>query len=427
MPFDWITQFISETETMRSPYSFRLWTAITTIAATLERRVWTITDVDRLYPNLYVFLGGLPGSGKTLMTSYSKRVLSSVKGITFGPDQPTKEAFWERMESASKVSLNGMGVPLYSAVYVTAGEWGDFMSKYDTAFATSLSTLYDNPPNWDVPRKQAKSILLEAPTLNILAAVTPAALGDIIPEVAWGQGFTSRIIFVYGTAPQTQRSMFKKQERVDAGLSNFLRLCFNDYHGAFDWKDDAVEAMEHWYNVEKMAPIPTYGRLANYQARRDTQVMKLAMISCVSRGQFPVVELEDFLRAKSWLLETEKTMPDIFRAMNQKSDSQLIQDLYHFVFDSYMKLDKSKRVPVGEQQIWRFMENKAPSDRVQKLIAAAENSGWIKRAPGFGLWLPIAHESDATQELGDFGNPDQPYKDFLEKQRQRDLEIGEEK
>lgn len=48
MPSDWITDFVASTETMRSPDSFRLWGGIATIAAVLERRVWTETDVDKL-------------------------------------------------------------------------------------------------------------------------------------------------------------------------------------------------------------------------------------------------------------------------------------------------------------------------------------------------------------------------------------------
>lgn len=416
MSDDWINDFVASTAHRRSPDSFRLWAGITTISAILERRVWTETDVDRLYPNLYVLLGGLPGSGKTTMISFSKRLLSTVPGVHFGPDEPSREVFWDKVEGSAKQAINGMGVAMYSAMYVPAGEWGDFMSKYDTAFASNLSTIYDNPDNFDMPRRTSKNTFLEAPTLNILGGVTPAALGDIIPESAWGQGFTSRVIFVYGVRPEYHREMFRKvgQKHNFGTLEARLLVYYNEYHGEIEWEPEAQEAFGHWYNDEKMAPVPTYARLFNYTARRDTQVTKLSMISAVSAGRFPYVTLADFIRGRTWLLEAEKTMPDIFRAMSQKSDEQIIQDLYNWMYGKYMGMDRDKRVAIKEQELWRFMENKAASDKIPKIIQAAERMGYIRRGPGFGTWVPgeIKHE----EMIGDIENPDQPYKNYLEEQ-----------
>src|SRR5580704_9488473 len=43
---------------------FRKWIAISTIAAVLERKVWIDTG-SNLYPNLYIFIIGPSGIGKT--------------------------------------------------------------------------------------------------------------------------------------------------------------------------------------------------------------------------------------------------------------------------------------------------------------------------------------------------------------------------
>ena len=425
---DLIEEFLDVTESIRSPERFRLWTIITTIAAVLERKVWTVTDVNPLYPNLFTMLGGNPASGKTIMTSLSRELLGSIKDMRFGPDSPTKESFWDKLEDSGKLAINGMGVPVYSAMYQPAGEWGDFMSKYDHNFASSLSTIYDNPLIWSAPRRTSKDLLLEAPTLNILGAITPAALGDIIPDTAWGQGFTSRIVFVYGVAPaHLVRQMFvkRKDDRL-VFIKARLEEIFKTHHGEFIWEEPAQKAIEHWYNVLKGAPLPTYGKLVNYNGRRDTHLMKLAMISSVSGERFPYVTLNDFERACSWLFEAEKEMPNIFRAMIQRSDSGLIQDLAHWMYTEYSKVDIEKRKPLTEKELWIFMENKSTTDKIPKLIQAAERMGYIKRGPGFGMWLPGQFNVDVEQDIPDImGEPGKPYEDYLEQLRRENPDDGE--
>ena len=405
MPFDWIDSFMNLTETLRSPQSFRLWTAIATIASVLERRVWTETDVKPLYPNLYTVLAGAPASGKTIMVNVAKEMLMPLVkpgGIYIGPDNPSAASFMDALAASSKISINGMGMPLYSAMSVMCTELGDLISKYDKDFVAKLTTLYDNPLNYSMPRRTSTSITVEAPTINILAGATPDAIGDIIPESAWGQGFTSRLVFVYGGIPQLRRSIFTRRKDSDMTvLKTELRRFFEELHGEFEWEPDAQRAMEHWFNDEKMAPIPTYGRLVNYCGRRDVHVMKLAMISGVSSGNGLTVTLSDFRRAQRWLFEAEETMPDVFRAMAQKSDTQLLQDAHHWMYVRYSRVAREKRLPMKEREIFLWFENKTTSDKIPGLIQAMERTGRMRRGLISGDWIPNALDArmpTATQE-----------------------------
>lgn len=389
---DWIDTFMIATEAMRSPASFRQWTAIATIASVLERRVWTITDVKPLYPNLYTVLCGAPASGKTIMVGVAREMLSPLirpGGIFIGPDNPTAASFMDALENSAKASINGMGVPMYSAMAVMCTELGDLISKYDKDFVAKLTTLFDNPPNYSMPRRSVKSVTIEAPTVNILAAATPDAIGDIMPDTAWGQGFTSRLVFIYGTTPNLRRNIFQKPKETDLDfLKTELKRFFDELHGQFEWEPDAQSAMDIWYNDLKMTPIPDYGRLVNYCGRRDTHFMKLAMISAVSAGHGLSVTLSDFSRAQSWLLEAEKTMPDVFRAMAQKSDSQLLQDCHYWLYTRYSRVARETRGPVKEQEIWRWFEDKTTSEKIPALMRAMETSGRMKRALLLGDWIP---------------------------------------
>lgn len=380
---DWITDFISATSTIRAPENFRLWAAITAIAGALERKVYTVTDVNRLYPNLYVVLTGEPASGKTNSVREARKTLVAAKNLKLGPDNPTKASFLDQFELAERQN----GFMTFHALTVICEEFGVFIKARDDEFITDLTTLFDNPEIYTAPRRQAKSIALEKPTLNILACATPAALGKF-PDSAWGEGFTSRVLFIYGARNNSIRDAFRPRVDLDLdGLGRGLTEFFTNLHGEFEWDEDARQAYNEWYN-NGMQPRPDYGRLEFYNGRRDTHAMKLAMISAVSSGHGLNVTLDDFNRAKLWLLSAEIQMPNVFIAMTQASDGRIIDDLHHAMWTEYAKVEREKRKPVTRKFVWKFLEQRVTSDRIEKIIQTAENSGHINKS-GFDGWTPV--------------------------------------
>jgi hypothetical protein len=242
---------------------------------------------------------------------------------------------------------------------------------------------------YSAPRKdKSRSIDLDRPTINVLAAATPGKLGDMVPESAWYQGFMSRLLFIYGVKVTTERDMFaKRKQGAVLTLLAPLREWFHELLGEFEWDEDARLRMNAWINGGKK-PEPQYGRLRLYNGRRDTHVAKLAMISAVSAGRGLCVSLADVDRALSWLLEAEGVMPDVFAAMAQKSDVQLIEDLAHHVRQEYINQPRQGRKAVHERELYAFMESKVASERISKVIEAASKSGRIRQGNFNWEWLP---------------------------------------
>jgi hypothetical protein len=394
MSFDWIDEFLDLTDTVRSPPEFRLWAGLTVLAAVLERRVWTETDNGRLCPNIFTILSGSPASGKGLALGEARNMLRSLSGkdeVYLGPDNPSSASFLDEFARAEKIAKNGMGVPTYSPVTVLGRELASFMTKYDTTFAANLSDIYDNPPTFSSPRRQSKSLILQAPSLNFAIAATPDTLLDAIPETAWGQGLTSRIVFVYGIAPKKYRDPFKKRKDLDlARLTGPLREYFNELHGEFIWDADAMDALRFWINELGCEPVPDYGRLVNYVGRRTEHVQKLAMLSAVSAGNGIFVTLPDLERAQRWLFTTEKTMPDIFRAMNQKSDAQLLNDMHYWMHTTHgsRKPDQQKK-GITERELYAWLEERVPHEKIPTMIKTMESSGRMRKGVNSN-WFPSA-------------------------------------
>lgn len=386
MPDDWIEEFVDATEGLRSPKLFRLWTAITTVAAVLERRVWCVTDAPTpMRPNLYVILTGTPAAGKGLSISMARELLGNIDGLYLGPDNPTRRTLLNSIQNARRIPDISMLEP-YCAMTMLVPEFGVLMSKYDKETISDLTHIWDNPKKYTAPRQGSEDVDIDAPTLNILAGATPDTLNDIIPEVAWGQGMTSRFVFIYGTPPNSKRNILKKtiQDSRITGLGVRLNEFFHELIGEMDWEDAANEAMYVWYNDKREGDQPTYSRLVHYCGRREAYMLKLSMISSVSAGNGMSITLSDFERAHKWLLEAEEKMPDVFRAMSLKSDSQLIRDCHYFLYTRFNSVADAKRVPIEEQEIARWYEVRAPSEKINTLIKSMELTGRITKKPGFG-------------------------------------------
>lgn len=381
------------TDQVHTPEIFRLWSGIMTIAAVLERKCWTETDVEPLRPNQFIILTGLPASGKGNALRLARNLLGTISGIGevfLGPDNPTSASFMDEVAKTEKPAINGMGVLTYSALTVISRELASFMAKYEIQFAANLADLYDNPPTFVAPRRVAKSVTLSAPTINIMAAATPDTLLDTIPEAAWGQGLTSRMIFIYGVGRKSYRDPFKRRKDSDfSHLALKLKEYFHELHGAFIWDVDAQDAQRFWYNDLQQAPVPDYGRLLNYAGRRNEHLMKLAMISAVSAGNGICVTLKDFERAQSWLFAAERVMPDVFRAMSRTTDDQLLQDTHYWMRTTWGNLTPhEKNLGLPERDVWLFLSEKVPHEKIKTIIDTLHKSGRVRKAALGGHWLP---------------------------------------
>lgn len=373
--------------------AFRRWAALFTLSAALERRVWSPSRSSsrKTFPNLYVSLTGISGSGKTEAINIAKEILSTIDNIHMSPDDITPAGFYDSLEESLRLHDQEM----FHALAVISRELGDLLPHYDMGFLSKLSDLFDNPPDHKARRRTSKSgsgnlyVKIEYPTVNILAGVTPAYLGDLMPEAAWGQGFCSRMIFIHAPLEtQTNIDVLAAQAKADLNpLKDRIQQVFNLW-GEFEWSAEAHDALNQW-NADGLLPRPQHSRLREYCTRRLIHVIKLSMLSSVSRSNRLVVTLPDFERGLEWLLTAEDQMPDIFRAMGQKPEGAILRDLHYYLYTKHAKIERGKRVPVGNDVIWEFLQERIESYRIPALIESGKRIGLLEEvAPGRWLATP---------------------------------------
>jgi hypothetical protein len=125
--------------------------------------------------------------------------------------------------------------------------------------------------------------------------------------------------------------------------------------------------------------------LKHYNQRRTQFVIKLALISAVSRGELGTISPIDLERAWAWLFEVEEFMPDVFRAMKGRTDQFIIEEL-HMRVTALWKMNGGKAVP--RQTLRVFVNQFANHDKIEKLIDMAVAQNVLDRVAGTEMFLP---------------------------------------
>lgn len=380
-----------------SPPEFRRWAAISTVAGVLERRVWTPSRATRpTYPNLYVCLTGISGSGKTEAINIARALWAQLDKFILAPDNLTPAAFYDALFGSLKVQANGNsngnGIlqDMCSPITVCNRELGVLFPAYDRGWLSDLSDLWDNQDFWKSARRVSTTVEIERPTVNILSAVTPKYLGDVMPEIAWGQGFAARMLYIYGHREVNGVKgidVLKPLNKTDlTTLSNILKSIYL-LEGEYNWTPKAHDEINVWFEAG-LPPIPQHTRLVEYRTRRLQHAMKLSMISAASNGHGLDIKLEDFERAVSWLTSAEDQMPNVFRSMSAKSDSQTINDMHYHFWTKYASVKREDRKPIPTNDFHVWLYDRVESHRIQSVINTAERVGAIKRSFIPDEWEP---------------------------------------
>lgn len=390
---DFVDTFVEFTDERPSPELFRKWAAITTIGGALERRIWTMTKAGPQYANLYTMLVAGPGVGKSQAINPAANLVKATKKFAVAPNSVTKASFVDALAKAEQVRIkpDKSGPITYHHLFVYAAELGVFINAHDLEFLSVINELFDNTDCYREERRHSLKdpISIPNPTTTMLLGSQPGFLASILPEAAWTMGWTSRMLMVYASkAPKVPVfGTYKDVSKLEQKLVTKLTDC-HDYYGEIKWDAPAKNELERWV-LDDCKPIPDHPKLANYNPRRGTVfTIKLSMISAMSRGEELAVRLQDVERARSWLLEIEELMPQIFRDMIMRSDDQVIEETFQFLFSIYIK----SRTPIPAATILRFLSQRTPAEKAENIMNLMQKAGILERQAGTETYIPRARE-----------------------------------
>lgn len=404
---DFIDAFMTYTEQDITTRLHRQWSAISTIAGALERRVWVRAGKRITFPNLYTILVAPPGTGKYIIEYVSAlwndtREISNLDKPAFrtAPHSVSRASLIDDLNKSQKTFLPPQGTIItFHSLLVAAEEFEVLMPSYDPLFIGTLNRIWNNPSYHKETRRHgpadSREINMPFPQLNILAGATPAYFAAHFPEEAWNTGLIRRTILVFSATPQ-QKDFFSPDETSEEDFSDLLhRLStLSNLYGEASWSIEAFNKIRTWHNLGTNnnggPPVPTHSKLQYYNTTRTQTLIKLSLISGVSRLGFPKIEESDVTRAMDWLFEVEALMPDIFRAMAGRSDHQILEELHYWIYSQFIS---NKQKPVHATRIRYFLSQKVPSEKVENLLKLATATNVIARLAGHDdLFVPRPKE-----------------------------------
>lgn len=357
-----------------------------------------MSSMGVLYPNMYIILVGPPGSGKTVAVSQTQRLWARANKFNIAPDSITGAGLMDHLKAngLKTFSRNGHFISYYSCL-VPSEEFGNLIKTHDKDFLSLLNKIYDNPDVVSERTRKAGEVLpIDNPTMTILAGTQPAYIDDIFPELAWRQGFTSRLIMIY-CADQPKRKVFGEKyieaSRNPQLAAHVARLA--ELQGEFTWSDEAADELETWHE-SGLDPAPRHFRLVTYNSRRLAHVIKLCMVHSAAEDDSLVIQVHHLEAARMALLEAESAMPEIFKEVSGRSAAAAMEQALHWAIEEHLRTKK----PVSEFNLTWQLSRKVPAYEVTKIIENMVNAGMLKE---HGVHAPVGQRMFLPIELNQFG------------------------
>ena len=374
---DWVDAYLRYASVTEAPRRMHYWSAVSTIAGCLRRRVWLDQKRFCWYPSFYIIFVAPPGVvAKSTTIDISADLLKQVPGVKFGPNAITWQALVSAFAAASEAfEWNGEWHPM-SPLTLVASELGSLLNLQDKDMVNLLIELWDGKRSYEKITKMSGNDTVEAPWINLTAGTTPHWVADNMPQAMIGGGLSSRCIFVY--ADKKEKYVAYVDEQVNSGDDELRAKLIHDLEqismmtGPFSMTANARAWGASWYEnfwgdaVSRMDDQMAQG----YAARKQTHMHKTAMVISASRSSDRVITAEDLQLANNMLLDLEADMPKVFSRIGRTEDSMQAERFIEYVI---------RKGSVSYEEAYRMIHLYFPDHRdFEGILSGAIRSGQIE-------------------------------------------------
>lgn len=319
----WLTRYADWTFPHESPSIFHLWAGMSVISAVLGRRSWINKGFYRLYPNLFVVLvAGSASCRKSTCIEMAAALLEdgSDLGIRIVEGKTSTEKFIHAHVIEEKEKQLSTFVKADElSVFLTRDQQGDRLIDV-------LTKLFDCPKEFSYDTfKHGKKVVRE-PYVTILAGTQPHSLERVLPDSAFGGGFTSRILFVYQQDTEKQRRDFQiltpEEEEELRNLMKDLNQ-ISKFEGAFTLSAEAMEAYMSWYD---MVELPEDQRIDGFVSRKHDHVLRTSMLLRAAMMEDQVIHIQQINASIAVIESIENRLPFAFAGVGSKQEIKSLSD-----------------------------------------------------------------------------------------------------
>lgn len=364
---DWINGYLEFNSSSEAPEAFLEWSAISTVAAVLQRKVWLQRGLYKTYPNLYILLVGPPATGKGIAMSPGRNLLAEI-GISLSPQTLTKRAL---IDAFIECTIENVDAELaHSSLSLFSPEIATFFTNTDPDFIYTLTDIYDSGMasggSW-VDRTGAYGERV-VPNIwfNLIGGTTKDTLHKLMNREIIDSGLASRIIFVYAgrkrhhiAFPELSANALNIENELLHDLFEIQAL-----EGQFTMTHDYKEFYTKWYEkFDKPDNYPLKDKqFQDYCGRRGSlHIPKLALIVSASESSKQILDVCHFERALTMIEKIEELMPFVLGGMGSlglEGHIMLrIKELVEF-FDTvnYIRILSEFQNDILEWSLWNLVQ-----------------------------------------------------------------------
>lgn len=340
------------------------------------------------YPNFFIIFVAPPGVvSKSTTAGMAESFLREIPGIKFGPDVVTWPSLVSSFATSTESFQYGEDFLTMSPLNLIASELGNLIDPRNREMVNLFIDLWDGRKQLSKETKMSGNDLVEGPWINMLGCTTPHWIADNMPSTTVGGGFTSRCVFVYADTKERFIAFPKYHFPEDtaairADLQHDLEYMAVNLVGEYEPDSKARAWVEKWYEqlwTKKPAHLDD-DRLEGYIARRQTHLMKTAMIIAASQRDELVLLEEDVIMADTMLTAIEGEIDKVFSRIGRTEDSLQAERFISFI-------EKKKEVPY--QEAYRAIHSYFSDFRdFEGILSGAIRSGQVElQQRGDGFWL----------------------------------------
>lgn len=291
---DYITQFLEYTSAYESPTEFFYWSMLTGIGACLRDNCYLLLGDSRFYPNLYTLIIARPAMRKAKPLNSTIELLKHVDNTKIIEGRTSIQAVIQRL---GEVERKKNGASIAGASGFIFSEEISAMFTDDDANIPVLTDLYDFKSSYTSSLVSRGTTKLTNVVVSLLGASNEELLKPIFNSRAIYGGLLSRCLIVYGDKVRHRNSlMFMESAKFDPkelqkGIRNISML-----KGFFKLTVEAAKHYDQWYN-EVCPGLEKSAGITGAEGRVHINVLKVAMLICVSRKCTLLVDLEDIENA----------------------------------------------------------------------------------------------------------------------------------
>jgi hypothetical protein len=347
---NWLKAYMEYATFSETPFNMLFWAGVSAVAGALQRKVFIDQGRYKIYPNFFiVFVADAGVIQKSTTINTAMNLLKKVPDINFAPNATTWEGFIKFMEEAhqadGELSLESANTKT-SAVTISASELSTFLDPQNKSMLSALTQLWDCEDVFVKLTKFSGTEQIEQPCVNLIGGTTPSWMRDSFDRWSREGGFVSRTIFIFGDKKRQLVAFPKRHRQVNEDevkrklVADLVAI--QQIRGEFVLDPEVYELGEAWYEKHyELTQRPDYVESSGFKDRKQTHILKLAMVLSAAKRNTGRITKEDWAEAVGLIDEAEADFPRAFASTEERGELRPFYEL-EAAIKKHGEIDKQK-------------------------------------------------------------------------------------